>query len=110
VTIRDWVAPSVGGLDLLRSPSRSTPWKGLQRLTLSGDSVEAVQPDELQGTVRPCRRNGRPSVNHVRWGIRQRRRMSSWQGGSPGRCAAAGFRYEPLSLPLLSQARSSERR
>jgi hypothetical protein len=63
VTIRDWVAPSVGGLDLLRSPSRSTPWKGLQRLTLSGDSVEAVQPDELQGTVRPCRRNGRPSVS-----------------------------------------------
>jgi hypothetical protein len=64
VTIRDWVAPSVGGLDLLRSPSRSTPWKGLQRLTLSGDSVEAVQPDELQGTVRPCRRNGRPSCKH----------------------------------------------
>jgi site-specific recombinase XerD len=24
VTIQDWVAPSVGGLDLLRSPSRST--------------------------------------------------------------------------------------
>jgi hypothetical protein len=27
-----------------------------------GDSVESLQPDELQSDVRPCHRNGRASV------------------------------------------------
>jgi hypothetical protein len=35
----------------------------LQRLALPGDSAEAVQPNELQGSVRACHRNGRSSVS-----------------------------------------------
>ena len=37
----------------------------LQRLSLSGDSVEAVQADELQGTGDASHRNGRASVSVV---------------------------------------------
>lgn len=38
----------------------------LQRLARSGDSAEAVQPDELQGTVRVCHRNRRAAVTPPR--------------------------------------------
>jgi hypothetical protein len=34
----------------------------LQRLALSGDSADVVQPNELRGSGRACHRNGRASV------------------------------------------------
>jgi len=53
--------------DQLAVPATLIQLGVLQRLALPSDNAEAVQPDELQGTIRACHRNGRTSVSRAGW-------------------------------------------